>query len=357
MIVPRILVSCTQGKIAANGVTQADTRLPSRIQTIIEARTVRFASLSIIAVFVRYVLVNEFQVSSSIHRQIIKYWRIDISTNTERRIFYRTEDNTQFCIITGTRNVLAFPSCSVSLLIGHIIFGINRIAAVMNIMNAQGEAQPYAVVETYANVEIIFAYVALLILAKEERTTIVGHLVSFLVFTHQRIIVGVYRIPNLIACIFTMFLIQFFSVSRLGRSPFGLRCSVEIIGSRKNLREIRALVIVETEVELYIRIAICSSPNETNLIETRNRFLSVEAKWSFIEIEFRISSRLSHNASRETCHALSEQANTGRVAGNGRNICAQGFHSSTHTYIACSTREGIFCKLSILISFLSQHWG
>ena len=33
----------------------------------------------------------------------------------------------------------------------------------------------------------------------------------------------------------------------------------------KNLREICALVIVETEVEFYIRIAICSSPNETNL--------------------------------------------------------------------------------------------
>ena len=168
MIVPRILVSCTQGKIAANGVTQADTRLPSRIQTIIEIGTVRFAILSIIAVFVRYVLVNEFQVSCSIHRQIIKYWRIDVSTNTERRIFYRTEDNTQFCIITGTRDTLAFPSCSISLLISHIILCINRIVAVMNIMNAQGETQPYAVVEAHANIEIIFAYVALLILTKKE---------------------------------------------------------------------------------------------------------------------------------------------------------------------------------------------
>ena len=154
-----------------------------------------------------------------------------------------------------------------------------------------------------------------------------------------------------------MLLIQFVSISRLGRSPFGLRCSVKIIGCRKNLREIRALVIVETEVELYIRIAICSSPNETNLVETRNRFLAVETEACIIKVEFRICSRLSHNASRETCHALSEQTQTGRVAGNGRNICTQGFHSSTHTYIACSTREGIFCKLSILISFLSQHWG
>lgn len=107
----------------------------------------------------------------------------------------------------------------------------------MNIMNAQGEAQPYAVVETYANVEIIFAYVALLILAKKERTAIVGHLVSFLVFAHQLIIVSIYRIPNLIAISFVL-LIQFVCVSRLGRSPFGLRSSVEIIGSRKNLREI-----------------------------------------------------------------------------------------------------------------------
>ena len=96
---------------------------------------------------------------------------------------------------------------------------------------------------------------------------------------------------------------------------------------------------------------------EDQKLELTRKEHSVEAKWSFIEIEFRISSRLSHNASRETCHALSEQTQTGRVAGNGRNICAQGFHSSTHTYIACSTREGIFCKLSILISFLSQHWG
>ena len=224
-------------------------------------------------------------------------------------------------------------------------------------MNAQGKTYPYAVVEAHANIEIIFAYVALLILAKKERTAIVGHLVSILVFAHQRIIVGVYRIPNLITCIFTMFLIQLFSVSRFCRSPFGLRCSVEEIGCRKNLREICALMVVETEVELYIRIPICCSPYETDLVETRNRFLSVEAERSLIEVEFCISSRLGHNASRETCHALSEQAQTGRVAGNGGNICAQGFHSSTHTYIACSSRKGILCKLSILISFLSQHWG
>ena len=92
----------------------------------------------------------------------------------------------------------------------------------MNIMNAQGEAQPYAVVEPTLMLKSYSLYVTLLILAKEERTAIVGHLVSFFVFTHQRIIVSIYRIPNLIAYIFTMFLIQFFSVSRLGRSPFGL---------------------------------------------------------------------------------------------------------------------------------------
>ncbi len=46
-------------------------------------------------------------------KSVENYRRIDVSTNTERRICYQDGVDTQFCIITRTRDALAFPSCSV----------------------------------------------------------------------------------------------------------------------------------------------------------------------------------------------------------------------------------------------------
>ena len=92
----------------------------------------------------------------------------------------------------------------------------------MYIVQTEGEAHPYTVVERQAQVEIIYADVAFLVLAEEEGFSVVGSLVTLVVGTHQFIVVGIHCAPNLVAGVLAVFLVQILGIGSLGRCPLGL---------------------------------------------------------------------------------------------------------------------------------------
>ena len=222
VVVPGIFIGSTQGEIVAHGVTQAHACLPWCVEAIIQIHGIGIATHGIIALVVNNVLICQLQVGSTAQREVVEHRRIDVGTDAERRICHRAEDNTQFGIIARTRNALAFPSRAVCLLICHIILGIVRVVAIVYIVQTEGKAHPYTVVERQAQVEIIYTDIALLVLTIEEGFSVVGSLVALVIGSHQFIVVGIHCAPYLVAGILAVLLIQFLGIGSLGRCPLGL---------------------------------------------------------------------------------------------------------------------------------------
>ena len=117
MVVPGILVGSTQGKIVAHGMTHADTHLPRSVQAEVVIHSLSLithciarhiddiaGSILILESSWRFTAIYS-QIVGCTERKIIEHRRIDVCTDAERRLLYRTEDDTSLHVISSTRNL------------------------------------------------------------------------------------------------------------------------------------------------------------------------------------------------------------------------------------------------------------
>ena len=99
--------------------------------------------------------------------QIIEYRSVEIRSDTERRVFNWTEDNTCLHVKACTiylHLLLAVGDCSILQ-----ILRIERDAVVVNIMQADGQTKPHTIVKATAYIEIVLTNITMLILTVKEK--------------------------------------------------------------------------------------------------------------------------------------------------------------------------------------------
>ena len=230
------------------------------------------------------------------------------------------------------------------------VFRVHGIALIVDIVQTNGKTKPNTIVDRTADVEIILSYVSFLSLTIEKLIAIIEIHISIFIKAHHLFIISINTGPYHISACLTM------KSSIFNSSQLALRSPIQIVGRIQNLIEISTLVIVKCQIDVATSAA-CRRPDNTYLIKAYMRFTSIKINSRIIELCIVLCVSLRHYTRRKAYLILSEQTDTSRVRADGRNICTEGFHGATHTYITCSTIQTVLCQFSILVSFLSQGWG
>ena len=85
--------------------TETYASLPRRIQAKIVCTSILASTRQRLTICI---VIFQLQSGCSFQCQVIIYWRIDVRTDTERRILNRTEDDTQLHIEACTINLQVF---------------------------------------------------------------------------------------------------------------------------------------------------------------------------------------------------------------------------------------------------------
>ena len=134
------------------------------------------------------------------------------------------------------------------------------------------------------------------------------------------------------------------SVLLLRIGQFVLRGIVQLVGSRKDVVEVAALVIVESEVQE--RTTRTRRIDEADLVEAHVGLVASREIGSIL---------LRDKSEREPHRRATEETDAGRVGSNGGNIGSQSLHRATHAHVASCSVQVFSCHLGVLVSLLSQH--
>ena len=126
----------------------------------------------------------------------------------------------------------------------------------------------------------------MLILSEEERTSVIEILKSFVVFTHQLVIILIHTIPYQVASVLitTITSVDIVAIISFVGSILGLRSSLEHISSRENLHEVSTLMKVKSQVHISL-VTISHRPHESYLVEAHLRLLTINVSSRIIKRE------------------------------------------------------------------------
>ena len=221
---------------------------------------------------------------------------------------------------------------------------------VIDILQADGQTEINAVVDVAADVEIVFADVALVRTVKVVGRCRVVEPHIFVLIVVQVASVDVVKLVaryertvevwhTLVVCL------EKKTIGLLVVGQLVLRRVVQLVGCRKNEVEIPALVVVEREVQKRVS-SRAGSIDEAHLVEAHVGFVA------FREIGGVL---LRDESERDVGRRFAEQSDTSRIRRNGRNVGSERFHRATHTHVASRSVQVVGGNLRIFIRFLRQH--
>lgn len=337
-----IFIFGVDGKRAANGRGHGEVEAPGRVDFVFVASRVyrRRAALADDVAIVVKLCIGRVEMQVLVGMKVEEDGRMNSHAETERRVFDGTEDEAQFHVEAGARELfflihIIVLRCSAGRVDER--FGIAQYTVHVDVVGTDGQAAVDLVVPVDRHIEVVLLYAAplcaVVVVALRVGGLVVGDAalgvidrgdeLRVIAFEREgRGIVAVVVVGEVEPAVVDVGKVH--HLPRLREAARGDVVEAEI------LLEVAAFVVVETEVDEFHVVVDGAGIDKANLVERGAGFAEAHEVYG-------VGLRVEATGHRHV--AAAEQGDAGRVGAHGGDVCAERTHRAAHTDEAGRTVE------------------